>query len=103
MSDLVPGARLRSQVDVTEVVVIRVPSDGLVLKCGGFEMVGPDTQAEPGHAPLAGLDTGNVLGKRYTDEEGRVELLVTKAGSGTLTAGDIVLTIRQPRALPSSD
>ena len=39
------GARLRSQVDATEVIVVRVPTREVSLACGGHPMI--DVKAEP--------------------------------------------------------
>ena len=52
-------------------------------------------------SPAGGLDTGSQLGKRYTD--GTIELLVTKAGAGTLAVDKTPLDIKGARPLPSSD
>jgi hypothetical protein len=46
---------------------------------------------------------GNELGKRYTNESGHLEVLVTKAGSGTLADGSKPLRVKPPNPLPSSD
>jgi hypothetical protein len=45
---------------------------------------------------------GNVMGKRYVDESG-AEVLVTKAGAGTLSIGDVPLSIKEAKPLPASD
>ena len=45
---------------------------------------------------------GNVMGKRYVDETG-AEVLVTKAGAGTLSIGDVPLSIKEAKPLPASD
>ncbi|MFI6309679.1 hypothetical protein ACIBEK_05960 [Nocardia fusca] len=96
-----PGARYRSQVCATEVIVVR-PAD-IDLMCGGHAMLGL------GDEPTSGLDLapdlagGSLLGKRYTNGEGTLELLVTKAGEGTLADGETPLTLKETRALPASD
>ena len=55
-------------------------------------------------SPEPGLDTGTVLGKRYTaPEDSSVEVLVTAAGSGTLTTGSTPLVVKATKPLPSSD
>jgi hypothetical protein len=43
------------------------------------------------------------MGKRYANEEAGLEVLVTKAGSGTLSVGAVVLPLKDAKALPSSD
>jgi hypothetical protein len=49
-----------------------------------------------------GLADGNLMGKRYVDENG-AEVLVTKAGKGTLSVGTTPLTIKEAKPLPASD
>jgi hypothetical protein len=98
------GARLRSQVCTTEVIVVRPGAGSVSLTCGGAPLV--DLKATPaeGLTAAAGLDTGSLLGKRYTaaaDEQ--LEVLVTKAGAGTLGDGDTPLVIKEAKPLPASD
>ena len=47
------------------------------------------------------LSEGNLMGKRYVDENG-AEVLVTKAGKGTLSVGTTALTIKEAKPLPAS-
>ncbi|HEX9178562.1 hypothetical protein [Mycobacterium sp.] len=96
------GTRLKSQVCDTEVIVIKI-GDGLDdLRAGGVPMreIGADAASD------AVLDQnfsgGNVMGKRYVDETG-AEVLVTKAGAGTLAIGDTPLSIKEAKPLPASD
>lgn len=101
--ELKPGSRLRSQVCSTEVIIVRLSTSGIDLRCGGRPMValGADVQPEQ---PTAGLDTGSQLGKRYTaSADESLEILVTKAGSGTLSDGDTPLVLKESKPLPSSD
>jgi hypothetical protein len=101
---LKPGLRLRSQVCSTEVIVVRPATDDLDLTCGGKPMVDLTADVDGSAAPAPGLDTGSQMGKRYTTEdESGLELLVTKAGDGTLAAGDIPLVLKDAKPLPSSD
>jgi hypothetical protein len=95
------GARLRSQVCSTEVVVVRAGDTDDELTCGGSSLVAVDGAPAASGTPVAGLDSGTELGKRYTD--GSLELLVTKAGAGTLAVGGAPLEIKGARPLPSSD
>jgi hypothetical protein len=48
------------------------------------------------------LAQGNAMGKRYVDVDG-AEVLVTKAGAGTLAIGDVPLTLKAAKPLPASD
>lgn len=43
------------------------------------------------------------LGRRYVDEKTGVQVLCTKAGTGSLYVNDKEMEVQQPRALPSSD
>lgn len=94
------GDRLRSQVCSTQVVVVRVGPEPVMLTCGGFAMVPLDV-APSGESPRPGLDTGTQIGKRYV--AGATELLVTAAGAGTLADGDRPLSVRATAPLPASD
>jgi hypothetical protein len=101
---LKPGQRLRSQVCTTEVIIVRTPSSELELGCGGKPMVDIAEPAPADAVPTPGLDTGAELGKRYTSpDDEAVEVLVTVAGAGTLTAGSTPLVLRATKPLPSSD
>jgi hypothetical protein len=99
--ELKPGTRLRSVACTTEVVVVRAPADALDLRCGGHPLAeaGTDGSAEL----VADFDGGTLLGKRYSDEAGTVELLCTKAGAGSLAIGDTPLTQAGAKPLPASD
>ena len=96
------GSRLKSQVCDTEVIVIKT-GDGLAdLRAGGAPMreLGADVAGDAVLDPdFAG---GNVMGKRYVDDTG-AEVLVTKAGAGTLSIGDTPLSIKEAKPLPASD
>jgi hypothetical protein len=94
------GTRLASQVCDTQVIVVR-SSDSLDdLRCGGAPMVALDAERS-GELDPAFAD-GNVMGKRYVDETG-AEVLVTKAGAGTLAIGQTALSLKEAKPLPASD
>jgi len=99
---LTPGSRLRSQTCTTEVVIVRGAEVAGELVCGGAPLVAIDALVAEGGVPAAGLDAGTQIGKRYTDGGG-LEVLVTKAGAGTLAIGAEPLTVKDARPLPSSD
>jgi hypothetical protein len=96
---------LRSQVCTTEVIVVRPAAEDIDLRCGGSPMVEVGTEVAEGGTPAAGFDTGTQLGKRYTtdDPDGTLELLATKGGDGTLSAGEVALVLKEAKPLPSSD
>jgi hypothetical protein len=101
VAEVKPGARLRSVVSATEVVVIRAPQTAVELCCGGQSMVPIEEAGEPTGAPSD--DETTQLGKRYVDEETAMELLCTKGGAGGLTVDGRALTIKGAKPLPSSD
>ena len=96
------GTRLQSQVCDTQVIVVR-SSDGLDdLRAGGVPMIpldaekSADVQLDPAFAG------GTVMGKRSVDAAG-AELLVTKAGAGSLSIGTTPLEQKTAKPLPASD
>ncbi|AKK27647.1 hypothetical protein [Mycobacterium sp. EPa45] len=96
------GSRLQSQVCDTQVIVVRA-SDGLLdLRCGGAPMVALDAEKDASLILDPRLSDGAVMGKRYIDEDG-AELLVTKAGAGTLAVGDTPMSLKEAKPLPASD
>ena len=46
---------------------------------------------------------GSLIGKRFADADSGLELLVTKAGAGTLTLDGVALPLKEAKPLPSSD
>ena len=98
---LKPGARLRSAACETEVVVVKATRDG-ELGCGGAAMAPLDGDVESVELD-PGFASGSALGKRYTDEAGEVEILVVKAGAGSLSLDGTPLDIKSAKPLPSSD
>ena len=96
------GARLRSTVCSTEVVVLKEPQQTGTLSCGGAPMTA-DTAAPGAAGPAPGKDAGTLLGKRYVDDEVGLEVLCTKAGDGALEYGGRALTVKGAKPLPSSD
>ena len=96
-----PGLRLRSVTCGAQVIVVRAPSGEVDLRCGGLPMT-TDAAEQPPRAIDEELATGSVFGKRYTDGAD-LEVLVTKAGKGTLSVGTEPLSVQDPKRLPSSD
>lgn len=100
---LKPGAKMRSQVDATEIVVVRPPATEAALTCGGHPMVGPGEEAATGLAMTEKGD-GTKLGKRYTSpKDEALEVLVVKQGVAGLAFGGVDLVVKEARPLPSSD
>lgn len=97
------GARLRSQVCGTEVVVVRAGNADAVVHCGGHPMIDLTADPERGFAIDAAFAGGSVLGKRYTDDDNTIEVLVTHDGAGSLALDGKALTLKTAKPLPSSD
>ena len=95
------GTRLQSQVCDTQVIVVRAADSLDDLRCGGQPMVAMDAH-KAGGAPDPAFSEGNAMGKRYVDEAG-AEVLVTKAGGGTLSVGTTALALKEAKPLPASD
>jgi len=95
------GTRLQSQVDDTQVIVVKSADSLDDLRCGGAAMIALDAEKSPADIDPKFSD-GTVMGKRYVDEGG-AELLVTKAGQGTLTVGETPLSLKEAKPLPASD
>src|SRR5215207_8103390 len=91
--DMKPGSRWRSAACGTEVIVVQASGDAHALECGGLPMVPFDEAGEPAGSPVVGFDQGTLLGKRYTDEAGTIELLCTKPGGGSLALGGAALDV----------
>ena len=99
-----PGMRLRSQTCATEIIVVRPGRGTVQLTCGGKPMIDIASQVQGSRDAAAGLDTGSVLGKRYTAvSDDTFEVLVTKVGAGTLADGLTPLIFKEAKPLPSSD
>ena len=96
------GMRLQSQVCDTQVIVVRVTDSLDDLRCGGEAMVPLDAEKSP-HVDLdPAFSDGSAMGKRYVDESG-AEVLVTKAGAGSLSVGATPLVLKEAKPLPASD
>lgn len=96
------GQTLSSAVDTTAVIITQAPDGDVVLTCGGVGMVEP--RAEVGQVTADPTQLGgSLLGKRYVDEAGTLELLCTKNGVGTLALGGNPLVVQAAKPLPSSD
>lgn len=92
---------MKSAVCATETMVIAASGD-LNLTCGGVAMIGAAEQPAGG-AIAAGHDGGTLLGKRYVNQAGTIELLCTKPGKGALAVNGELLILKEAKALPSSD
>ncbi|CAN5423559.1 hypothetical protein BH09ACT8_BH09ACT8_34500 [soil metagenome] len=96
------GSRLQSQVCDTQVIVVKATDSLDDLRCGGHPLVPIGTEVTDGLLLDSALAEGNTMGKRYVDEPG-AEVLVTKAGAGTLSIGGHPLALKEAKPLPASD
>jgi hypothetical protein len=96
------GTRLKSQVCDTQVIIVKAADRLDDLRCGGHPMVGLDAAPTDGLTPDPAFADGNLMGKRYVDEDA-AEVLVTKAGAGSLTVGTTALALKEAKPLPASD
>lgn len=102
MATLKVGARLKSNVCDTEVMVIACADTSVTVSCGGAEMLDA-TATKTGSAPDAAHAAGTLLGKRYVNAAGKIELLCVKAGKGSLAVNGEALVLKDAKPLPSSD
>jgi hypothetical protein len=103
MTVLKSGSRLKSQVDDTELIVTKAPADEVELLIGGHAAIDIKAEAESGLSIDPALSEGTLLGKRYGRDAGDLELLITKAGSASISLDGEVLTPVESKPLPASD
>jgi hypothetical protein len=96
---LKPGLKLRSAASAAQVIVIRAPEGDVELTCAGAPM---STEEQPSN-PEAATSPDLLIGKRYGDPGGTIELLCTAPGAGPLVLGDTTLGEQAAKSLPSSD
>jgi hypothetical protein len=92
------GARFKSAVSDTQIMVVKAPPGEYELTCGGVPMVGPNAPVNPGEP-----EGETLIGKRYVNADESVELLCTKGGKGLLALNGTPLQVKQAKQLPSSD
>lgn len=103
MNMLKAGTRMKSAVCDAEVMVIKVPAEKCQLSCGGQPMIAMAAARDVSAALPAAQENACLVGKRYTDAEDKIEVLCTKGGKGAITANGQALSVKQAKALPSSD
>jgi hypothetical protein len=101
--DLKPGSRWKSSVCDAEVVIVRPPSAGAVLACGGAPMLATGAQRTEVGVIDQTHAAGSLVGKRYVDEPSGLEALCVKAGAGSLSVDGRPVTAKEAKKLPSSD
>jgi hypothetical protein len=103
MREMKAGLRLKSSVCSTQIMVIRAPAMQADIRCGGAAMVAPTEAALPATRLDPTQAQGTLIGKRYVDAQDRVEILCTQGGAGSLMFDGVAMTVKQAKALPSSD
>ncbi|HEY8155974.1 MAG TPA: hypothetical protein VII72_17730 [Myxococcota bacterium] len=83
-------------------MIVAAPKGDVSVTCGGVAM-GPQGAAPAGGAPHPDASGGTLLGKRYVNEAGDLELLCTKPGQGSLACDGRPLVVKGAKPLPSSD
>jgi hypothetical protein len=103
MMDMKPGSRWKAHTAGPEFVVVRPPKQQGEVRCGGHQLVPVGASGVSALAPEEGLADPVMVGKRYFDETSELELLASKAGTGTLTIDGRVMAPKAAKALPASD
>ena len=98
--DLKPGSRWASQVCSTEVVVVRTSTKPVSLECGGHPMAPVGEDGAAGLTLDPAFAEGSLIGKRFADPDSGLELLVTKAGEGSLAVDGISHPAQGGQAAP---
>lgn len=96
------GTRLQSQVCDTQVIVVKTSVSLDDLRAGGALMLPLDSDSLADATLDPAFAQGSSMGKRYIADDG-AEVLVTKAGTGTLSIGQTALSIKEAKPLPASD
>ncbi len=98
-----PGARLKSAVSETQIMVLRTAGLPIDLRCGGHPMLGMNEVIQADLVLDAAFAEPCLTGKRYVDEAEAMEFLCTKGGEGALSVDGVKLLVKQAKQLPSSD
>ena len=96
------GTRLQSQVCNTQVIVVKSAESLDDLRCGGQLMLPLNVERPADSAPDPAFSDGSTMGKRYVDDGG-AEVLVTRAGAGSLSISATPLALKEAKPLPASD
>lgn len=94
-----PGSKLKSAVCDVEVMVIKAAPGAIA--CGGAPMV--EDRGTEKAAIDAAHSGGSMMGKRYTDADGSVEVLCIKPGAGSLSFNGVPMQLKDAKPLPASD
>lgn len=103
MARLKTGTRLKSAVCNTQVMIVAAPDADVDLACGGQPMIDAAATSPAGAVISPDAAKGTVLGKRYVNADGKLELLCIKPGEGSLSVAGEALVLKEAKPLPSSD
>lgn len=98
-----PGTRLFSAVCATELIVVKAPAGEVDLTIGGAPALTDAADRDESSVVADGHGGGALLGKRYVDAAGALELLCTKPGDGVPASAGTLLSIKDAKPLPASD
>ena len=109
MPEMRPGLRLKSVVCTGEAMVVKAID--VTLTCGGVPMLtmdeasDSDPKGDPKGDPKADPDHmfDCLIGKRYVNADGTLEVLCVKAGDGSFGYDGEMLMGKETKKLPSSD
>ena len=101
MAVLATGQRLKSTVCNTEIMVITAPDANLDLTCGGSPM--SENGEQSGDSVNPDFSDGTTIGKRYVNEDGKLEILCVKPGEGSLAVDGSSLKLKDSKKLPKTD
>ena len=100
---LKPGMRLYGAACTTEAIVVKTPVGELDVQIGGHPALTDVAGRSSDLAVAGGHDMPTLMGKRYVNADGSLELLCTKPGAGSLAVGDALCEIKDAKPLPASD
>jgi hypothetical protein len=98
-----PGTRIFSAVCATEMIAVKAPAGEVALTIGGAPAMPGAGERDRSGAVVEGHGGGALMGKRYVDEAGTIELLCTKAGDGVPAIDGELLQLKETKTLPASD
>ena len=101
MSSLRPGLRLKSAVCTGEAMIVKAID--VILTCGGAPMLTMDESAETDLQGDAEHMFDCLIGKRYVNTDGTLEVLCVKGGDGSFGYDGEMLMGKETKRLPSSD
>ena len=99
--ELKPGLRLKSAVCDGEAMIVKAID--VMLTCGGAPMLPVDETAGNNVEPDPEHMYKCLIGKRYVNQDGTLEVLCVKSGEGSFGYDGQMLMGKETKKLPSSD